>query len=135
MIIETSALVAILRDEPAARECARAILGASHRRLSVAGYLEAAIVIDGSGDPVASRQLDTLLADFDIGIEPLTERQAQIARAAYRDFGKGRGNSARLNFGDCMSYALATDLNEPLLFVGDDFSKTDVKDALAGDRD
>jgi ribonuclease VapC len=131
VIIDPSAIIAMLRDEPEAQACANAINAAPHRRMSAAGLLAAAIVVDG--DPFSSRRFDTALSSLEIEVQPVTERQAQIARAAYRDFGKGRGNSAKLNFGDCFSYALAKDLNEPLLFVGDDFSKTDVKNALAGD--
>lgn len=99
--------------------------------MSAAGLLEAGIVVDRT--PMSARRFDTFLRTLEIEIQPVTGRQARIAREAYRDFGKKRGNSAKLNFGDCFSYALAKDLNEPLLFVGDDFSKTDVKNALAGD--
>ena len=98
--------------------------------MSAGTYLEVATVVDSKGDPMLSRSFDRLLRRTEIEIEPVTERQAQIAREACRDFGKGRGNSARLNFGDCFSYALAKNLDEPLLFVGDDFAKTDVRSAL-----
>ena len=121
MIVDTSALIAILRDEPDARAFAIAIADADRRRLSVANYLEAAIVIDGSRDPIASRRFDDLLREGGISIEPVTEEQAKIAREAYRDFGRGSGHAARLNFGDCFAYALAKTTGEPLLFKGDDF--------------
>jgi ribonuclease VapC len=121
MIVDTSALIAILRDEPEARAFAIAIADADRRRLSAANYLEAAIVIDGSRDPIASRRFDDLLREGGISIEPVTEEQAKIAREAYRDFGRGSGHAARLNFGDCFAYALAKTTAEPLLFKGDDF--------------
>jgi len=126
MIVDTSALVAILRAEPDAAVFARAIQTARARRISAANYLEAAAVIDGSRDPVASRRVDELLREANIIIEPVTELQARIARAAYRDFGPGSGHPARLNFGDCFAYALAKDIGEPLLFKGNDFVHTDV---------
>lgn len=121
MIIDTSALIAILRDEPEAREFAIAIADADRRRISAANYLETAIVIDDSRDPIASRSFDDLLREAEIGIEPVTAEQATVARAAYRDFGRGSGHPARLNFGDCFAYALAKIAGEPLLFKGDDF--------------
>ena len=96
------------------------------RRISAATYVEIGAVIDGGRDPVASRLVDELLATAGIVIEPVTEAQARIAREAYRDFGKGSGHAAGLNFGDCFAYALAKATGEPLLFKGDDFSQTDV---------
>lgn len=126
MIIDTSALIAILRDEPEAQFCAEAIENAAQRRLSAANFLEAAAVIDGSRDPVASRRFDELIAEAGIIIEPVTEAQARVAREAYRDFGKGSGHPAQLNFGDCFAYALAKYRGEPLLFKGDDFVHTDI---------
>jgi ribonuclease VapC len=130
MIIDTSALIAILRDEPDALACAQAIEAARSPRMSAANYLEAAVVIDGSRDPVASRRFDELVAVANIVIEPVTESQAHIARAAYRDFGKGSGHPAGLNFGDCFAYALAKDTGEPLLFKGQDFTHTDLVAAI-----
>jgi ribonuclease VapC len=130
VIIDASALIAILRDEPEAVPCARAIAEASERRISAANFLEAAIVIDGSRDPIASRRLDDLLREGQIEIAPVTETQARLAREAYRDYGRGSGHLARLNFGDCFAYALARETGEPLLFKGDDFAHTDVTPAL-----
>lgn len=130
MVIDTSALVAILRAEPDAATFAGAIAAADVRRLSVASYVEAGAVIDSSRDPVATRRLDELLVVARIGIEPVTVQQGELARGAYRDFGKGSGHPAALNFGDCFAYALARALNEPLLFKGDDFGRTDVASAL-----
>ena len=131
MIIDTSALIAILRDEPEAAACATAIETAPHRRISAANFVEAAIVIDGSRDPVASRRFDDLVKEAQLVIEPVTEAQAKIAREAYRDFGRGSGHPARLNFGDCFAYALARATGESLLFKGKDFSHTDIAPALA----
>ena len=130
MIIDTSALIAILRGEPEGEACARAIESASHRRLSAANFVEAAAVVDANRDPVLSRRFDELLRDAQVLIAPVTEKQARLAREAYRDFGKGSGHPANLNFGDCFAYALAKDLNEPLLFKGDDFVHSDVESAL-----
>ena len=126
MIIDTSAIVAILRAEPKAREFAEAIERGRNRRVSAVNFVEAAAVIDGSRDPIASRRLDELLREAHINIEPVTETQARLAREAYRDFGKGSGHPASLNLGDCFAYALAKELGEPILFKGNDFTRTDV---------
>ncbi len=130
MIVDTSALIAILRAEPEARACAGAIESAATRRISAANFVEAAIVIDASRDPVASRRFDELVKAARIAIEPVSEDQARIAREAYRDFGRSGGHPARLNFGDCFAYALAKAAGEPLLFTGRDFAHTDVTAAL-----
>lgn len=129
MIVDTSALVAILRDEPDAMTYTRAIAGAAVRRLSAANYVETAAVIDASRDPVASRRFDDFLREAEFVIEPVTARQARIAREAYRDYGRGSGHPAKLNFGDCFAYALARESGEPLLFKGEDFARTDIKPA------
>ncbi len=130
MIIDASALIAILRDEPDAPRFADAIEAANERRISAANFVEAAIVIDGSRDPIASRRFDELLWAAQIVIEPITVEQAHIARAAYRDFGRNSGHAARLNFGDCFAYALAKVRREPLLYKGEDFARTDLISAL-----
>lgn len=130
MIIDASAVIAILRAEPDAATYATAIEQATVRRLSAANFVEAAAVIDGSRDPVASRKLDDLVAEAEISIAPVTAAQAHLARSAYRDFGKGSGHPARLNFGDCFAYALAKESGEPLLFKGDDFTHTDIAAAV-----
>ena len=96
------------------------------KRISAANYLEAAIVVDANRNPLLSRRLDDLIVQKEILAEPVTLEQAKIARAAYRDFGRGSGHPAQLNFGDCFAYALAKSTREPLLFKGDDFSHTDV---------
>ncbi len=126
MIIDTSAIIAILRAEPEALACAQAIDTAACCRISAANFVEAAIVIDGSRDPIASRRFDEFVREAELLIEPVTEAQARIARDAYRDFGRGSGHPAKLNFGDCFAYALAKDKGEPLLYKGDDFKHTDL---------
>ena len=128
MIVDSSVIVAILSGEPEAQSLADAIAGAPSREISALNYVEVAVVIDSRDDPVFSRKIDDLLRDAQVGIEPVTVEQARIARAAYRDFGKSR-HRAGLNFGDCFAYALAKDKGEPLLFQGDDFSRTDVERA------
>ena len=130
MIIDTSALMAILRNEPEGAIFANAIQAAAVRRISAANYVETAAVIDASRDPIASRRFDDLLREARCVIEPVTEAQAHIAREAYRDFGRGSGHPARLNFGDCFAYALTKAMDEPLLFKGTDFSHTDITPAL-----
>src|SRR2546423_518625 len=121
MIIDTSALIAILRNEPEAKNCALAIERNESRRVSAANFVESALVIDASRDPIASRRFDHLVKEAQIAIEPVTEAQARVAREAYRDFGKGSRHPANLNFGDCFAYALAKTAGEHLLFKGDDF--------------
>lgn len=130
MIVDTSALVAVLRAEPDAELYTRAIQDAPVRRVSAASYVETGIVIDGRRDPVATRRFDDLLAEAGFIIEPVTAEQARIAREAYRDFGKGSGHPAGLNFGDCFAYALARATGEKLLFKGTDFAHTDVASAI-----
>jgi ribonuclease VapC len=127
VIVDTSALVALLRGEDDAPRFARALAARGEpKRISAASFLETAIVIDGSRDAIASRRLDEIIAKSNLSIEPVTAEQAHIARAACRDFGKGSGHPARLNFGDCFAYALAKTTDEPLLFKGEDFGFTDV---------
>ena len=126
MIADTSAIIAILRDEDDAARYARAIAAADTCRLSAASYLECGIVLDSQRDPIISRALDEFLDEAGVVIEPVTDRQARLARQAYADFGKGSGHPAGLNFGDCLSYALATDLREPLLWKGDGFGHTGI---------
>jgi ribonuclease VapC len=126
VIIDTSAIVAILKDEPEGKVFTDLLLASSPASISAACYVEAAVVIDGMGDPVTSSRLDQLLAALGVTIVDLSVDQARIARAAYRDFGRGSGHPARLNLGDCFSYALAKATGEPLLFKGDDFGHTDL---------
>src|ERR1035437_8257728 len=97
--------------------------------MSAASFLEASIVLDKHRKPVLSAKLDDLIEDAIIVIEPVTAAQAKIARQAYRDFGKGSGHRAGLNFGDCFTYALAREKREPVLWKGDDFGHTDLRAA------
>ena len=125
MVLDTSALVAILQDEPERVALTRALRDDPVRRMSTATLVEAGIVMQGRhGDDGAAR-LDALLARAAVEVIPLTAAHAAAAREAFRRFGKGR-HPAALNYGDCFSYALAVALAEPLLFVGDDFGQTDV---------
>jgi ribonuclease VapC len=130
VIINSSALIAILLAEPEALACAKAIESAAHRRISAVNYVEAAVVIDGRGDPIASGRFDELMREALIDIEPVDEVQAETARQAYRAYGRGSGHPARLNFGDCFAYALARKRGEALLFKGNDFIHTDVIPAM-----
>ena len=131
MILDTSAVVAILFQEPEAENFARLILAADICRLSVANHLELAIVLERQARPDAARQAEAFLRAAAIVVEPVTLQQGALARQAYYDFGRSR-HRARLNFGDCFAYALATEKREPLLFKGEDFSHTDVRSALPG---
>lgn len=126
MIIDSSAIVAIMRRESEADAIADAIANAHARRISAVNYVEAAVVIDSWRDTISSRRLDDLLRQTQTVIEAVTPGQAVIAREAYRDFGKGR-HRAGLNLGDCFAYALAKEKGESLLFKGDDFRRTDVE--------
>lgn len=130
MIVDTSAIVAILRDEPDADRYVQALSRAVDPLISAGTYMETAIVVDANRDPVLSARLDALLAVVDARVEPVTQRHAEIARQAYRDFGKGSGHPAALNFGDCFAYALARATNQPLLFKGEDFTHTDIASEL-----
>jgi ribonuclease VapC len=128
MIVDASAILAILQNEPETMAMGKALLRAPICRISPVNYVEAAIIADNNSNPALRRKLDDLLRDASISIETITPKQAEIARAAYRDFGKGR-HKAGLNLGDCFAYALAKEMDEPLLFKGNDFSKTDIEPA------
>lgn len=129
MIVDSSAIVAIAYDEP---ECAR-LVSAMDREpgslMSAASYVETGIVLDNARIPEFSSRLDRLLEAHGVQVVDVTFAQALIARRAYRNFGRGSGHRAHLNFGDCFAYALAIDLDEPLLFKGNDFGHTDVRRA------
>jgi ribonuclease VapC len=129
MIVDSSAIIAVLRDEADATLFSRALEQAPICRMSAVTYVEAAVVADSNQNPLLSRKFDYLLRDVRMRVESVTPRQAEIARQAYRDFGKGR-HKAGLNFGDCFAYALAKDMDEPLLFKGHDFGPTDVEAAV-----
>ena len=129
MVIDSSAVLAILLQEPEAARFASAIADAAVRRMSAANLLEACIVADNLIDLRAGRRLDAFMERAQIDIAPVTEAQVRLARQAYVDFGKGN-HPAGLNFGDCFAYALAKATDEPLLFKGDDFASTDIVPAL-----
>ena len=137
MVLDTSALVAILQDEPGSDVLTRAVRDASSRRASSATLVEAGIVMQARHGDAGSRALNALLTRSAVEIVPLTAAHADLARDAFRRFGKGR-HPAGLNFGDCFAYALAVALavalGEPLLFVGSDFGQTDVDVAEWRDR-
>jgi ribonuclease VapC len=126
MIVDTSVIVGILRNEPDVIAMEEALARPEIRRMSAVSYVEAAVVVDSNRNPVLSRRFDDLLRDIEMVIEPVSLNQARIAREAYRDFGKGR-HRAGLNFGDCFAYALAKEKGESLLFKGDDFCHTDIE--------
>lgn len=125
MIVDTSAIVAILYREPEAAAFVQLIHDADVCRISVASYVELSMVIENQLGPEGMRQAEAFLRRAGITIESVTVDQGELARQAFLDFGKGR-HKAGLNFGDCFSYALAKAMGEPLLFKGDDFSRTDV---------
>jgi ribonuclease VapC len=129
VIVDTSVIIAILRNEPDAAAIGEALERTQVRRMSAVNYVEAAVVVDSNRNPVLSRRLDDLLRDIEIAVEPVTLHQARIAREAYRDFGKGR-HRAGLNLGDCFAYALAKEKGETLLFKGNDFCHTDIEPAI-----
>lgn len=129
MIVDSSALVAILMVEPEARRLTTAIAKSAVRRLPASCLVETSILMLSRGGEDGVRDLDLYLARSRMEIVPLTESQAGLARDAFRRFGKGR-HPAKLNFGDCMAYAVAKETGDELLFKGDDFSQTDVVAAL-----
>ena len=129
MIVDTSALVAVLFAEPDAEAYALAIAAADRCRISAANYVETAIVIEAQTRDTGSREFDAFFRRSGIVIEPITEEHAHLARRAYTEFGRGR-HRAGLNFGDCFAYALARATGEPLLYKGEDFKRTDVIPAL-----
>ena len=129
MIVDTSAVLAILFEEDDAELYARVLTQAESCRISAATFVEAAVVVDAQTKDKGSRQFDAFIRRARIAIEPVSEEQAHIARQAYADFGKGR-HPAGLNFGDCFSYALAKVTGEPLLYKGKDFKKTDIVSVL-----
>jgi len=130
MIVDTSALIAMLTNEEDGEALSQVLDEPGTIRMSAASYLETSIMIDAHRDAALSAQFDDMILDSEIMIEPVTAEQARIARQAYRDFGKGSGHPAKLNFGDCFSYALAREKREPILFKGDDFVHTNLHSAL-----
>ncbi len=130
MIIDSSALIAIVKGEPEAESIALAMEAAEVLRISAGTYFETSIVVDGYRNPKLSARFDEIVEHSNVLIEPFTVEQAKIARQAYRDYGKGSGHRANLNFGDCLSYALAREKREPMLYKGDDFVHTDIRSAI-----
>ena len=131
MVIDTSALIAILQDEPERSSFNEAIEAADGCMLSAASFVEASMIIESRYGPDGIRALDLFIAKAKIELVEVDADQAHVARGAFRDYGKGR-HPAGLNFGGCFAYALAKALDEPLLFKGRDFSSTDVMTCIAG---
>ena len=129
MVIDSSAIIAVLHGEAEAHAFIMKFAAAATCRLSAANYVEAGLVLRRDATGAARRAFETLLTDFRIVIEPVSANQAKLALAAYDRFGKGSGHSASLNYGDCFAYALARETGEPLLFKGNDFTRTDLERA------
>jgi ribonuclease VapC len=130
VIIDSSAVIAILKRQPDAERYLTAIENAGELKMSIANYVESAILVDSDRNPANSRRLDDLLKMAEVQLVPVSVEQGRAARAAYRDFGRGSGHPAKFNFGDCFAYALAKETGEPLLFKGNDFRHTDVEAAV-----
>lgn len=130
MIVDSSAIIAIVTEEPSSAVYLEALLESPTRRVSAATLLEAAIVVDRHPNPLTATKFDHLIERIGVVVEPVTASQVAIARGAYQRFGRGSGHPAKLNFGDCFAYALAKDFDEPLLFVGQDFAHTDIRQVL-----
>lgn len=128
MILDSSALMSIVEDEPGADRLLHAA-AVAECRMSVATKLESSIVADARSAAHGQR-LDRIIAALEVELVPVTLQQGEVARQAYRRYGRGTGSRARLNYGDCFSYALSVTTGEPLLFTGDDFTHTDVAPAL-----
>jgi ribonuclease VapC len=129
VIVDTSALLAVLFGEKDAEDYARAISEADICRISAATFVEVSVVVESQTGDAGSRQWDSFFRTAGISIEPVTEEHAHAARQAWSDFGKSR-HPAGLNCGDCFSYALAKVSGEPLLFKGQDFRKTGIPAVL-----
>jgi ribonuclease VapC len=130
VIVDASALITVVLEESGFETYLETLLQSPVNRMSAATFLEAAIVVDRLPNPRASVRFNELISDLGIIIEPVTAHQATTAREAHQRFGRGSGHPAQLNFGDCFAYALAKNLDEPLLFIGQDFVHTDVRRVL-----
>ena len=130
MVLDTSALLAIYFQEPDSERFETAILSTPQTFMSAGTLLEACIVVEARHRRAGSAELDQLLRKLGVTTVPVDAEQVEVGRAGFRKYGKGR-HPANLNYGDCFAYALAVTTGESLLFQGDDFSKTDVIDALA----
>lgn len=130
MIVDTSALIAVMREEPEADIFLEKMESAAGTlKMSAGNWLETGILAESEQGGTASLLLDNIAERLNLQIIAVTFEQAQIARKAYRAFGRGRGHKAKLNYGDCFAYALAVQSGEPLLFKGNDFSVTDIAPA------
>jgi ribonuclease VapC len=126
MVIDTSAILAILQNEPERRKFNEAIEAAETRSISTASFVEISIIVESRFGADGVRDLDLFMAKAQIALVPVDEDQAQLARQGFQKYGKGR-HPAALNFGDCFSYGLARSVDDALLFKGNDFSQTDVE--------
>jgi len=127
MVIDTSAILAWLKEEPERARIVAALEAHSARRLSAVSLLEAQIVVRGREHPALLEKLERFLDEIEVLVMPFDETQARLAADAFQRYGKGQGHPAQLNMGVCAVYALAKSMNEPLLFVGNDFAQTDVE--------
>lgn len=127
MVIDTSAILAWLKNEPERARIVTALEAHTVRRMSAVSLLEAQIVVRAREHPALLEKLRRFLDEIDVIVMPFDEHQARLAADAFQNFGKGQGHPAQLNMGDCAVYALAKTLSEPLLFIGNDFNQTDVE--------
>ncbi len=127
--VDSSALLAVLQGEPERESFIRIMADADGVVISAGTYLETSILVDSSNDPVLIRKFDELMFDLAVEVVPVTRHSAELARAAYKKYGKRSKSPAKLNYGDCFSYALATETHTPLLYKGNDFSRTNIRSA------
>jgi ribonuclease VapC len=130
MVIDTSAIVALIAAEPEGGALTAALAQDERRLVSAVSILEAAIVLESRRPTTGRAALDRLVAALALEVVPFDADQLALARDGFRRYGRGRQSKARLNFGDCCSYALAKAYDEPLLYVGDDFGHTDIVPAV-----
>ncbi len=129
--IDSSALIAILKGEPERESFIRIMADADGVVISAGTYLETSILVDSSNDPVLIREFDELIFELAVEVVPVTRQSSELARVAYQKYGKQSKSAAKLNYGDCFAYALATETRTPLLYKGNDFSRTDIRSAAA----
>ena len=128
MVVDSSAIIAILQHEPGADDLTEKLIASPARRISAANLLESSMVMQARYGDAGEREVDTLLQRLRVEVVPVTAQHAEIGRYAFRQYGKGR-HAAGLNFGDCFAYALSKAMGESLLFAGDNFTHTDVERA------
>ena len=131
MIVDSSALLAIIFNEPDEPRLVAAMVDAPALRMSVANWVEAAMVVDSRKSPRARGRFEDLIEELRIELVPVSVEGGYLCRVAHADYGRGN-HPAKLNYGDCFAYALAKEMREPLLFEGSDFAQTDVEPALKG---